>query len=103
MKLYLDDMRPCPEGWTLATTENNAILTLIANKVTEISLDHDLGEGNGDGYRVICWIEHKAMTDLTYIPPFVKIHSANVAVRSKMEFAAERINAILNERVPPST
>lgn len=43
MKVYLDDIRTCPEGWELARTVKEAIEFLRTGKVIEISLDFDLG------------------------------------------------------------
>lgn len=42
MKLYVDDLRICPEGWTLARTNTEAIRLLATGYVTEISIDHDI-------------------------------------------------------------
>lgn len=41
MKLYVDDIRPAPEGWQQARTVTDAIkfLSNFGNQVTEISLD----------------------------------------------------------------
>lgn len=44
MKLYLDDMRPAPAGWTLATTVAEAKRHLETGTVEEASLDRDLYE-----------------------------------------------------------
>ncbi len=44
MKLYVDDIRPAPEGWQQARTVTDAIrfLAMFGDQVTEISLDHDI-------------------------------------------------------------
>ena len=47
MKLYLDDIRPCPEGWTYVNTVEQAIACvqdcLKRGETWEmVSLDHDL-------------------------------------------------------------
>lgn len=42
MKLYVDDLRRCPEGWTLARTNTEAIRLLAMGYVIEISIDHDI-------------------------------------------------------------
>lgn len=42
IKLFVDDLRPCPEGWTLARTITEAIRILATQYVTEVSLDHDI-------------------------------------------------------------
>ena len=43
MKLWLDDIRPAPEGWTHARTVAEAKALLETGEVTHASLDHDLG------------------------------------------------------------
>jgi hypothetical protein len=42
MRLYIDDLRKCPEGWTLARTITEAIRLLASGYVTEVSCDHDI-------------------------------------------------------------
>ena len=41
MKLYLDDIREAPKGWTLIRTAEDCIKFLETNVVSIISLDHD--------------------------------------------------------------
>jgi hypothetical protein len=44
MKLFVDDIRPAPEGWQQARTVTEAIrfLEMFGSEVDEISLDHDI-------------------------------------------------------------
>lgn len=42
MKLYIDDIRPAPEGWQQARTVTDAIRILSMFDVEEVSLDHDI-------------------------------------------------------------
>ena len=101
MKLFLDDVRPTPDGWARAYTAPEAIAFLAMGQVTEISLDHDLGEGPvGSGYDVACWIEEHAhegsLPRLTW-----RIHSANTVGRDNMAAAlksAERFWTLKEER-----
>jgi len=44
MKVFLDDERATPEGWTRVFWPAEAIALLPTGEVTEISLDHDLGD-----------------------------------------------------------
>jgi len=78
MRLYLDDVRPTPEGFDLrAYTAQEAIDFLKAGKVTFISFDHDLGPPEaGTGYDVACWIEEAVSDDLVVMPDW-EVHSAN--------------------------
>jgi hypothetical protein len=40
--LYIDDLRRCPEGWTLARTNTEAIRLLRTGHVEIASIDHDI-------------------------------------------------------------
>jgi hypothetical protein len=44
MKLYLDDERPTPAGWIGVKWPDEAIAYLETGSVTDLSLDHDLGD-----------------------------------------------------------
>ena len=95
MKLYLDDERKTPVGWVRVFWPDEAIAWLETETVTEISLDHDLGDDDrGTGYDVILWIENEVMTN-NFIPPQIHIHSANVSARRKMELGIMAIYSFL--------
>lgn len=95
MKLYLDDERKTPVGWIRVFWPDEAIAWLKTEMVTEISLDHDLGDDDrGTGYDVILWIENEVMTN-HFIPPKIHIHSANVSARIKMGLGIMAINGFL--------
>lgn len=90
MKLYLDDIRPTPEGWERVYTAKEAIDFLLDNweKVTHVSLDHDLGEDEtvvGNGYQVVLWIEEFVHENHLKEMPEVTVHSSNSSARLKME------------------
>lgn len=42
MKLWVDDIRPAPEGWERARSVTEAIRILATIDVEEVSLDHDI-------------------------------------------------------------
>jgi len=85
MKVYLDDERKTPEGWVRVYWPEEAIELLNTGKVTEISLDHDLGDDDhGTGYDVVVWIEEQVYTK-GFKPPKISVHSANSSAREKME------------------
>lgn len=98
MKIYLDDERPAPEGWVLVRWPKEVIEYLKTGEVTEISLDHDLGDDNvGTGYDVILWIE-KEIAINGFVPQRIKIHSANTSARMKMELGVRNIQRMSNKR-----
>lgn len=97
MKIFLDDERVAPKGWVRVYWPNEAIELLKSKKVTEISLDHDLGnDEKGTGYDVILWIE-KAVVTWGFKPPEIKVHSANPSARYKMELGIRKINQELSD------
>ncbi len=85
MRVYLDDERATPDGWTRVYRPDEAISLLMQGNVAEISLDHDLGDDQrGTGYDVIAWIE-EAVVLRGFKPPLIHVHSANPAARERME------------------
>lgn len=46
LKIWLDDMRPAPDGWRWVRTVEEAIELMSSGEVVEASLDHDLGDGD---------------------------------------------------------
>jgi len=83
--VYLDDERATPAGWTRVYWPDEAIALLETGGVTELSLDHDLGDDDrGTGYDVVLWIE-KAVATRGFRPPKIIVHSANTSARLKME------------------
>ena len=102
MKIYLDDERPVPDGWTLARWPEEAIVLLITGQVTDISLDHDLGDDtHGTGYDVILWIE-EAVATTQFTPPNITVHSANSSARQKMELGIASIQRYAERKTKPA-
>lgn len=92
MKVYLDDLRPAPDGWTRVYWPHEAIALLETGSVEELSLHHDLGDDDrGTGYDVLVWIE-EAVALRGFKPPKLRVHSANPAAAIRMR---EGIAAIL--------
>ena len=84
MKIWLDDLREAPDGWTRAYWPEEVITLLEQGYVTDVSLDHDLGDDSrGTGYDVIRWIEEAVVTR-GFTPPHIAIHSANPVGRERM-------------------
>lgn len=99
MKVWLDDMRPAPEGWNHVLWPQEAVELLVKGKVTHISLDHDLGDDeHGTGYGVLLWIEQATMVG-DFVPPVITVHSANVSARQKMVAAIAKIQRIFRSKV----
>ena len=79
MKVYLDDLRPCPDGWILVKTVEETISLLESRHVTELSLDNDLGPDLLEGWRVCDYLEDKVYFDPNFPIPIITIHSANAS------------------------
>lgn len=92
IKIYLDDERITPEGYKRCYWPNEVIALLITENVSEVSLDHDLGDDErGTGYDVLLWIEEQVFTN-DYTPPIMKVHSSNSSAVNKMKLAIDNIN-----------
>ena len=74
MNVYVDDLRDCPEGFTIARTFEEAVTLLEQHEVDILSLDHDLGEdaeGNllPTGYDLVKYFcEHGLRANKIYQP-----------------------------------
>ena len=95
MKVYLDDERQTPPGWQRVYWPDEAIELLKTGQVTDISLDHDLGDDErGTGYDVVLWFEEAVFTE-GFHPPRMMVHSANSSARDKMERGIAKITKII--------
>ncbi len=98
MKVYLDDERDTPEGWTRTYWPSETIELLEKGCVSHLSLDHDLGDHErGTGYDVVLWVE-EAVFVRGFLPPKMKVHSTNSSAREKMESGIRRIERFNAER-----
>jgi hypothetical protein len=102
-KVWLDDIRPAPLGWTHVKSARAAITLLAEGTVTEVSLDHDLGDyaaDGGDGIAVVDWMAEHDVWPVDGIA----VHSANPVGRDRMLAAVDRYSpyplAYGNSRTP---
>mgnify|MGYP007068197061 FL=1 len=83
MKLWIDDIRPAPEGWYQARSVNVAKEIIIDNypNIEILSIDHDSGDYNrfgGDYVNLLKWLEeeeHRLNKRFVTFP--IHIHSMN--------------------------
>lgn len=74
-----------------------AIALLEQGVVTELSLDHDLGDDRrGTGYDVVLWIE-RAVVERGFRPPLLRVHSANSAACVRMEAGIAAIRRLAGQ------
>lgn len=86
MKLWVDDVRPAPEGYVWCRSVNEAIVVIINKEISSwhprhpwdiisiIDIDHDAGDyvyDGGDYIKLLDWLEE---TGRNYP---IRIHSAN--------------------------
>lgn len=93
IKLWIDDVRPAPEGYWLAESVNSAKLAIQivedSNSLTVelIDLDHDAGDyanDGGDYIKLLDWLEE---TGRNYP---IRIHSMNSVGCANMRRIIER-------------
>jgi hypothetical protein len=87
MRLWIDDVRPAPEGYKLITSVAEAKTIccqhLNTNKelnIEEINLDHDAGDYRsmgGDYIELLNWLEEKTHCEDWVINAIFKFHSQN--------------------------
>lgn len=81
MKIWLDDIRPAPEGYIWCKSVNEAISKVTIN--TELAdLDHDLGDYAEDGGDAIKFMDYLVENNI-FIP--LVFHTANPVGRANME------------------
>jgi hypothetical protein len=79
INVYLDDVRPCPQGFTAARSAEECLLLLAVSEVNLLSLDFELGLGHPNGLAVV----HGIITSGKY-PREVYVHSSSVMGRAQM-------------------
>ncbi len=99
MRVWLDDLRPAPPGWVWAFTPEEVVALLGTGRVSELSLDHDLGlEGEGPertGYTVLLWLEKEVGNGRWTRPlPEIHVHSANPVGRTRMHRVIRTIHRL---------
>jgi hypothetical protein len=92
MKIWLDDVRPAPDGFVLAHSVNEAIMLIEYAETTGagielIDCDHDLGDyfnDGGDGIKLLDWLCERQ----TFYP--IALHTANPVGKENMERVIKR-------------
>lgn len=77
--VYLDDLRPIPQGFTGARSAEQCIELLQAFDVDVLSLDYELGYGQPNGMAVV---EHIVVTGR--YPREIYVHSSSMMGRAQM-------------------
>ena len=93
MKIWLDDVRPAPDGWTHVLTAEEVISILETTEVDEISLDNDLGYSNMTGSELIEWMERELSLNLRMPPKTIHVHTGCPRAERHMLVVRDRIYA----------
>lgn len=80
INLFLDDVRPCPEGFILCRNVRKCLHLLKEHRgnIAILSLDHDMGHDSNGFWLVRQMVNQGLYADKIYI------HSANPVGREKM-------------------
>ncbi|WP_246361973.1 cyclic-phosphate processing receiver domain-containing protein [Paenibacillus alba] len=98
--VYLDDLRPCPSGFTLAKDVNECVLLLEEFEVDILSLDHDLGWTSAQtGMDVVLWLLQKRK-----FPKTIYIHTSSraacIAMYQMLYTAKPEGTSVYPNRIP---
>lgn len=83
MRIWLDDIRPAPDGYLHCRSVNQAKTAIFSyehqfsDDTIILDLDHDLGdyyEDGGDAIKLLDWLEENKLVDTGY---FFHLHTAN--------------------------
>lgn len=84
MKLWIDDIRPAPDGfiWCKSVNQAKAAITAYEHQYSCDNILIDLDNDGDDYFKILDWLEGKNIVDTGY---FFKIHSKNPVGIMKME------------------
>jgi hypothetical protein len=86
MNLWVDDCKPCPDGFAVARTYDEALRLLRTHDYAALYLDHDLGdEYNRTGYDLLLQVQSEGRC-----PPTVECISWNPVGRQRILAALGR-------------
>jgi len=87
VKLWVDDCKPCPDGFAVARTYDDALAMCRRFEYDAIYLDHDLGESR-TGYDLLLQLHA-----IGRLPPRVEVISWNPVGRARIIAALKEIAA----------
>ena len=92
IEIWLDDLRPVPDGYEGAKSVNEAIALIEeiesgGGQIELLDLDHDLGDFAKDGGDAIKLLDYLVENEKFYP---IAIHTANPVGRANMERMVER-------------
>lgn len=104
MKIYMDDERETPEGWTRTYDVPSTLQLLRTRTVTHLSLDNDLGGEDfiTEGFNVLDSLEEWVHNDPTFPIPFITVHSANAGRTPSMRQVAAKLERLRQQQIGQS-
>ena len=84
MKLWIDDIRPAPDGfiWCKSVNQAKTAITAYEHQYSCDNILIDLDNDAADYFKILDWLEEKNIVDTGY---FFKIHSKNPVGIMKMK------------------
>lgn len=96
-KIWLDDLRPAPDGYMWFKSVNDAKSFIDSKKdrlcIFMLDLDHDLGDyayDGGDAIRLIEWLLWNGYHEMNWIRFIFNFHTMNPVGRENMKALVDR-------------
>lgn len=96
-KIWLDDLRPAPDGYMWFKSVNDAKSFIDSKKdrlcIFMLDLDHDLGDyayDGGDAIRLIEWLLWNGYHEMNWIRFIFNFHTMNPVGRENMKELVDR-------------
>ena len=112
IKLWVDDIRPAPEGWVRAHSVTQAIRFLDTQDVVEVSLDHDISMKVAVGDKELGYSEPRPFRSNETFEPVARFIVAkyynkryydpglNITIHTANSVAADKMYEILKDFKP---
>ena len=102
LKLFLDDEREAPPGWTLCRSVEALRVHLRSTaQIEAMSLDYDMGSGYETGLHALDWILKEVKSNPSFTPPAsIRAHTRSIDMGIEMRRKIGEIHSAVIERGP---
>lgn len=98
VNLYLDDLRPTPEGFDRVYSYEEFVAFILQNGLPDfISFDHDLGEGKS-GFDCAKWLVGYCLDNDLKLPEFL-VHSQNPVGKENIDGLFSNFSKFINKSI----
>jgi hypothetical protein len=99
MKVFIDDIRPAPEGWLQARTVTDAIKTIARfnTEITDISIDHDISYAVTVAGETRPFPSPETFQAVAYYIAAVCLPEVNITIHSANPVGCLELQAIFND------